>query len=214
MPRHPESDRFPLVPPQLATRIWRDGTTSAIPAAGGSNRPSPLRGHGPQPGYSGGTALGSSVNRNTVAAIYGLLAGAYFGLTDNPYLRWSLLAAVPVAVIAVATALLATRLPGDVLAGWMPQTRQPVIPVVLAAAGVLTMWASLSVSPSVLPLGSALGRLGAAATGIAIALTVTRAPLLRLIVGAYWPSGRPRSSRLPTTPSSKSRTSWPSPGGG
>src|SRR5205814_1694820 len=54
---------------------------------------------------------------------------------------------------------------------------------VLAAAGVLTMWASLSVSPSVLPLGSALGRLGAAATGIAIALTVTRAPLLRLIVG-------------------------------
>ena len=42
--------------------------------------------------YTGAAAIGI-----VIAAIYGLLAGAYFGLTDNPYLRWSLLSALPVA---------------------------------------------------------------------------------------------------------------------
>jgi hypothetical protein len=128
--------------------------------------------------YAGAAAIGI-----TVAAIYGLLAGTNFGLPDNPYLRWSLTAAVPVALIAVASALLATRLPADALSDWLQRSRQPVVPVVVAAAGVLAMWASLSMSPSVLPFGSALGRVGAAATGIAIALTVTRLPLLRVLVG-------------------------------
>jgi hypothetical protein len=129
--------------------------------------------------YAGGAALGV-----IVAAIYGLLAGAFFGLADNPYLRWSLTAALPPAVIAVAIALLASRLPADALRMRLDDMRQPVIPVLLAAIGVVTMWASLSVSPSLLPFGSLLGRLGAATTGIAIALTVTRLPLLRLVVGS------------------------------
>jgi hypothetical protein len=46
------------------------------------------------------------------------------------------------------------------------------------------MWASLSISPSLLPFAGLLGRLGAAVTGVAIAVTVTRLPLLRLIVGS------------------------------
>jgi hypothetical protein len=128
--------------------------------------------------YAGGATIGV-----TVAAIYGLLAGATFDLVDNPYPRWCLLAAVPVAAIAVANALLATRLPAPALREWLAATRQPVLPVVLAALGSLAMWASLAGSPSYLPFGGLLGRLGAATTGIAIALTVTRVPLLRWIVG-------------------------------
>jgi hypothetical protein len=129
-------------------------------------------------GYAGGATIGV-----TVAAIYGLLAGAAFGLVDNPYPRWCLFAAVPVAAIAVANALLATRLPAPALREWLDVTRQPVLPVVLAALGSLAMWAYLAASPSYLPFAGLLGRLGAATTGIAIALTVTRVPLLRWIVG-------------------------------
>jgi MFS family permease len=128
--------------------------------------------------YAGAAAIGI-----IIAAIYGLLAGAYFGLADNPYLRWSLLSALPVAAIAAATALLAARLPGRMLPDWLRQVRQPVYPVILAALGVLAMWAALTVSPSAVPFLNLIGRAGAAAVGVATALTVTREPRLRALVG-------------------------------
>ena len=131
-----------------------------------------------QPGQPGAAAIGV-----VIAAIYGLLGGAYFGLTDNPYLRWSLLATLPIAGIATATALLATRLPTGTLPDWLRQVRQPILPVVLAAFGVLAMWASLTVSPSTVPFLNLIGRAGAAAVGVATALTVTREPRLRALIG-------------------------------
>jgi hypothetical protein len=128
--------------------------------------------------YTGSAAIGT-----VIAVIYGLLAGAYFGLTYNPYLRWTLFSALPVAVIAAATALLATRLPAGLWPGWLRRVRQPVLPVILAVLGVLAMWASLTASPSAVPLLSLIGRAGAAAVGVATALTVAHDPRLRILVG-------------------------------
>jgi hypothetical protein len=130
--------------------------------------------------YTSAAAIGL-----TIAALYGMLAGAYYRMADNPFIRWSLLAALPVAIAAVATALLSTRLPADTRPRSLHRLRQPVIPVVLAAAGTLLMWASLTITPpaSTLHLYGPVGRIGAATVGVAIALTVTRHRLLRTVVG-------------------------------
>jgi hypothetical protein len=128
--------------------------------------------------YTSAAAVGTAV-----AAIYGLAAGAYFSLTASPYLRWSLTAALPLTACALVIAATAPRIPATNLPTWLNRARPAVVPVALAAGGILLMRAALTLTPPVDVIGypGLVGRVAAAALGVATALTVTRQPLPRAI---------------------------------
>jgi hypothetical protein len=118
----------------------------------------------------------------TIAAFYGLAVGALIGATTTEYLAAALTPAVPAAAGLLIVAAFATSIPPASLAGWLQHLRHPVIPVLLAAAGILAMRYATAGLGSLIPAGPAVMlRLGAALTGAGIALTVTRRPLTRAI---------------------------------
>lgn len=119
----------------------------------------------------------------TVAAMYGLAAGTYFGLTPTPYLRWSLTAAAPITVCALLIAVTAPRIAATDLPAWLHRARPAVLPIALAVAGILLMRSALTYTPPTDLIGypGLIGRVGAAALGVATALTVTGQPFFRAI---------------------------------
>jgi hypothetical protein len=118
------------------------------------------------------------------AVIYGLGAGALFRISGTPYLEPALWPAIPMAAAMLALAALAPAVPPAAQPSWLAELRLPLTPVLLATAGILLMRYAVTQPPNLVPLGpDFLARVGAAVTGIAIALTVARSPLIWMAGG-------------------------------
>ncbi|WP_213454678.1 Hsp70 family protein [Rhizomonospora bruguierae] len=108
------------------------------------------------------------------AAMYGLAVGAFVELTSSTYTRWTLLSALPIAAACLVIAALAPRIPTTRLPTWLHRTRLPLTATLLAAAGIFAMRYANATPMDLVPGGVELfRRIGAAALGIGIALTIT-----------------------------------------
>jgi hypothetical protein len=125
--------------------------------------------------YPVAAALGT-----TVTAFYGLAIGSLVGVTTTEYLSAALTPAVPLAILALLVALLAPRM-GDRISAWLPTARPAVIPIIVATLGILAMHYALNTTSTVIGGAGLLARLGAAAAGAGVALTIAQRPVTRII---------------------------------
>lgn len=145
--------------------------------------------------YTLAAALGVAV-----AGIYGLFAGAYYGLTDPAYPRLAVLAATPTAIAALVIAVAGPRIAADRVTTWLATIRPPVTGVLLAASGTVLMRYANTVSPSLAPVGTGIIlSTGAAAVGVGIALTITRQRLVRTFAATVLGIGAAVSATYDTT---------------
>jgi hypothetical protein len=143
-----------------------------------------------------------------VAAVGGLTAASGFNLAAGPFLRWSILPALPLGVAAAATGAVMLWRPDPPPQGWLAFLRFPLGSVLLMAVGELFIGFDLTSAPALLaPLWrhldllapsnpampvTAIGRLGALAVGVGIGMLLVRqrwhrlmvAPLLGVILAA------------------------------
>ncbi|WP_200216811.1 hypothetical protein [Micromonospora coerulea] len=128
--------------------------------------------------YLAAAALGT-----TAAAFLGLAAGTSLGVDYTPHLKWALTTAAPLGASAVLIALVAPRIPAADLPAWLGRARPVILPIMLAAAGMLLMRAAVSLTPpaDLIPAPGLVGSAGAAMLGAATALTATDHRTLRVI---------------------------------
>ncbi|SNS98963.1 Hsp70 protein [Asanoa hainanensis] len=128
--------------------------------------------------FAGAGALGI-----VIAALYGLAIGALVGAITTEYASHAIVPAVPVAAGALLVAALARSIPAAAVAAWLTQLRHPVSAVLLGSFGILAMRYAVSaqISPG---LSSIIIRIGGAATGLAIAVTLIRSRRLQLLTAA------------------------------
>lgn len=160
-----------LAAAHLAPTTWLTTPTTA-------EHTEPAAGHLLRRAYASGTAVAV-----TVAVLYGLAATTARGLNETPYLRSTVTGALPLAATGLLIAAVVPRIPATHLTNWLRHTRTAVIPVALATLGIWFIRAALTITTPVNLTGSPalFGTLGAAALGIATALTITKQPLLRTI---------------------------------
>jgi hypothetical protein len=123
------------------------------------------------------------------AGISGLIATTANPTPDSPFLRTALYPVLPIAAMAAMVGLLAPRLPTLRHTGWAHRLQQPLIPMLLAAAGMAAATNGLYTTPHHLPVPvlSALtdtmitAHLGGALLGVGIAVTLTNQPWSRLV---------------------------------
>ncbi|MFI7609543.1 hypothetical protein ACIBTV_31125 [Micromonospora sp. NPDC049366] len=155
----------------LAPTTWLAGTATA-------STPEPTTGNLIRRGY-----LTAAVGGAIAATLYGLATGTAVGFDYSPYLRWTLGAALPLAVCAALIAATAPRIPADALPTWLTLTRPAITHALLAAAGIFLMRAALTLTTPIQTNATAgiAGSLGAALLGAATALTASRGRLIRAI---------------------------------
>jgi hypothetical protein len=131
------------------------------------------------------------------AAGLGVLAAGVSGLLattvpNSPFLTTALYPVLPTAAIAALIGLLAPRLPTLRATGWAHRLQQPLLPILLAAVGMLAATQGLYTTPHHLPVPalSALTdamittHLGGMLLGVGIALTLTNQTWSRLTASA------------------------------
>jgi hypothetical protein len=144
-----------------------------------------------------GVALAGSAALGVAVCVgYSVLAVGYFDVPAGPLLRWSVLAAAPVAVVVAIAGLVVIVKPSLVERTWSSWFRFPVAVVVLAGVGSYLIGYDVSGSPYVVaPLHQLLqevlpgdtdiitttGRVGAAMLGSAVALLVARRVWWRVV---------------------------------
>jgi hypothetical protein len=127
--------------------------------------------------------LGAATLSLILATLYGLAAGSTLGLNTGRYLRWSLLAVLPLCTAAAIIALTAPRIPTAGLPAWLRSSRPPTLWIALAAAGAALIQSAMTLTPPTDLIGhdGLVARTGAAVLGTATACTVIRQPTLRAI---------------------------------
>ncbi|MFI5484172.1 hypothetical protein [Micromonospora echinaurantiaca] len=155
----------------LAPTTWLAGTPT-------TPTPEPATGTLIRRGY-----LAAAVGGTVAAALYGLATGTSVGYDYSPYLKWTLGAALPLAVCAAVIAATAPRIPAADLPTWLSHTRPAVLHAAIATAGIYLMRAALTITPPVDWTGmpGLIGSAGAALLGIATALTAGRNRAIRAI---------------------------------
>jgi hypothetical protein len=124
--------------------------------------------------HAGQILSGAAVAGMAAAGLYGLLGGALFGLPSSRFLTWTLLAPLPAAAVTVVTGLLAPRIQTLTASPWANRLHHPVIPVTLAATGMLLAQAALSANlpwSTLVHYGPIAGPAGTGLLGVATALT-------------------------------------------
>ncbi|MFB9238147.1 Hsp70 family protein [Plantactinospora siamensis] len=120
-----------------------------------------------------------------ISAMYAVLASAYLEMSIGTYLRWALLPVAPLAVLTILAAAVAARQWRTPRGGWYASFAVPTASVAAATAGMLLMQyafpAAIWVDADLIPLLAARG--GGVLMGAALVMAITRAPILRLIVG-------------------------------
>ena len=115
----------------------------------------------------------AAVTGVTLAGLYAILAALWHGVPDGPFLRAALLAATPTALAATAVGLLAGRHPHPPAATWLDWlTTTPAASTGAAAGMWLIQFGYTNTDPATAGLRVPGMYLGAALTGIAIALTL------------------------------------------
>ncbi|MER5338580.1 hypothetical protein [Micromonospora sp. NPDC002717] len=155
----------------LAPTTWLAATPTA-------STPEPTTGSLIRRGY-----LAAAVGGAVAAALYGLATGTAVELDYNPYLKWTLGAAIPLTVCAALIAATAPRIAADALPTWLALTRPAVTHAIIAAIGIFLMRAALTLTTPIDLTGmpGLAGSLGAALLGAATALTASRSRMLRTI---------------------------------
>ncbi|MDG4834188.1 Hsp70 family protein [Solwaraspora sp. WMMD1047] len=120
-----------------------------------------------------------------VAGLYAVTASLFFGWPIGRFLGWALLPSAAVAVVAVATAVVAVwwrRVPA---AGWDAFLAFPMSSVLAAGAGMMLLQYAMTASrwPGLLVWIDASGRVGGLLIGVGVAAAVVRRPLHRLVAG-------------------------------
>jgi hypothetical protein len=124
--------------------------------------------------HGGQILSGAAVAGMAAAGLYGLLGGALFGLPSSRFLTWTLLAPLPAAAVTVVTGLLAPRIRALTASPWADRLHHPVVPVTLAAVGMLLAQAALSAHlpwSTLVRYGPIAGPAGTGLLGVATALT-------------------------------------------
>ncbi|MFC4047654.1 Hsp70 family protein [Dactylosporangium siamense] len=144
-----------------------------------------------------GVALaGSAVLGIGISVGYAIFAVGYFDVPAAPLLRWSVLAASPVVLAVAVAGLVVIARPLLVERAWSSWFRFPVSVIALVGAGSYLIGYDMSGSPrALLPVKwwldqyfpekmaiiSAIGRVGAACLGVAVALLVARRAWIRVV---------------------------------
>lgn len=144
-----------------------------------------------------GVALAASAVLGVAVCVgYAIFAVGFFEVPAGGLLRWSVLAAAPVAAAVVVAGLLVLARPLLVEGSWSSWFRFPVAVIVLAGVGGYLIGYDVSGSPYVLrpvqwwlhgllpeenDVISAIGRVGAAMLGVAVALLVARRLWIRVL---------------------------------
>ncbi|MFG1742390.1 hypothetical protein ACGFLT_30660 [Micromonospora chalcea] len=155
----------------LAPTTWLAGTTDAATTR-------PTTGHLIRRGY-----LAAAVGGSTAAALYGLATGTAVQFGYEPYLKWTLGSALPLAACAAIIAATAPRIAAPQLSNWLARTPPAALPAAVAATGICLMRAAITLTPPVDLTGmpGLIGSAGAALLGIATALTTSRSRTTRTI---------------------------------
>jgi hypothetical protein len=143
---------------------------------------------------------GGGVVGLVISVVAGFTAASGFGLSAGPFLRWSALPVLPITVAAAATGAVMLWRSDPPPGGWLAWLRFPAAAVLLVGLGELFIGYDLTATPSLLdPLGhllqtlapenglkpiSAIGRVGALATGAGIGVLLVRRWWLQIPVAA------------------------------
>lgn len=133
---------------------------------------------------------GGGVVGLVVSAVAGFSAASGFGVAAGPFLDWSMLPVLPITVAAAGTGAVMLWRRDTPPGGWLAWLRFPAAAILLVGLGELFIGYDLTATPSLLdPLGhllqdlapenglkpiSAIGRVGALATGAGIGLLLVR----------------------------------------
>jgi len=125
------------------------------------------------------TAIGAAV-----AGLYALAGSVYLGWWSGPFLRWTLLPLLPVAVTVWAAVVLATRTGRIPAMGWHAWLAFPPSSVLATMTGMVLVQVSVStgVRPQWHTVLLLVGKLGGALIGLGVALVLVRRPRSRLIL--------------------------------
>ncbi|SBT38665.1 Hsp70 family protein [Micromonospora auratinigra] len=155
----------------LAPTTWLAGTSTPT-------TPEPATGSLIRRGY-----LAAAAGGTIAAALYGLATGTAVEYDYQPYLKWTLGSALPLAACAAVIAATAPRIPAPQLPDWLARTRPAVLHTATAGIGIYLMQAALTLTPPVDLTGmpGLIGSAGAALLGIATALTASRSRTIRTV---------------------------------
>jgi hypothetical protein len=141
------------------------------------------------------------------AGIYGLLGATVYPIQNSPFVRTALWAVLPTAIIAALVGYAAPRLPALRAVGWAHQLQQPLLPIMLATAGMMAITTGEYTTANIavpllsrLPLAAMATHVGGAILGVAIALTLFTQAWKRLAAGALLGLGGLVATNLSTTP--------------
>jgi hypothetical protein len=153
-----------------------------------ANIPATMRvsGRAAGPGAPIGTGLLVAVATGlSIAGLYAIAGSVYFGLPIDPFLRWTLLPQLPVAVAAVTAAVISARLRRPPPQGWDAWLAFPISSLLTAGAGAILVQISMSAPryPWDETLMNLAGRGGGLLLGIGAALVATRA-VYRVVIAA------------------------------
>ncbi|MEV0429649.1 hypothetical protein [Micromonospora sp. NPDC050495] len=155
----------------LAPITWLAGTTTP-------STPEPATGTLIRRGY-----LAAAAGGTIAAALYGLATGTAVEYDYQPYLKWTLGSALPLAACAAVIAATAPRIPAPQLPDWLTRTRPAVLHTATAGIGIYLMRAALTITAPVDLTGmpGLVGSVGAALLGVATALTASRSRTIRTV---------------------------------
>ncbi|PTA43523.1 Hsp70 family protein [Micromonospora sp. RP3T] len=155
----------------LAPTTWLAGTPDPATSE-------PTTGHLIRRGY-----LAAAIGGSTAAALYGLATGTAVQYGYEPYLKWTLGSALPLAACAAIIAATAPRIATPQLSSWLARTRPAALSAAIAAVGICLMRAAITLTPPVDLTGmpGLIGSAGTALLGIATALTASRSRTIRTI---------------------------------
>ena len=131
--------------------------------------------------------LAAAATSLAVAGLWGLSIGVslhYY--TSGPYLRWTIITTLPIAVCAAIIAIIAPRIPAHRLTACLADLRPPILPIAVAAAGIYLLRSSYAYSfpTNLIGFRGVIAVIGAALIGFATAATATRQSMIRVGTGA------------------------------
>ncbi|WP_406106265.1 DUF5954 family protein [Micromonospora globbae] len=121
-----------------------------------------------------------------VAGLYAVVASQYFRLPVGAFLRWALWPITPIAVMAVAMAVVAARQWRAPHGGWSALLAVPAGSVITAAVGMVLIQYSLTADrqPDLVLWIDLAGRLGGLLLGVGVVMALVTPVVFRLILAA------------------------------
>lgn len=143
----------------------------------------PVRPAGSDAAQMGGGLLVAAVVGTAIAALYAVGTAVYFEAPIDPFLRWTVLPVAPIALAAVAVAVVTSRWGRRPATGWHGWLHFPISSTLLAAAGMLLIEYVTAYVPYGLQEQISI-RVGGLLIGVGAALALVSGRRLRLLLAA------------------------------